>query len=197
VLRPDPRTAGPDLRDSQALHRRVLSCFDGLDMTGGRILWALPTSGTLLIQAPVPPSTVLTDIGWSVRQTTCDYARRLAGLRVGDRVGYSLIGNPTFCHHPRVNGERFGNGTRLPRPPAEWEEWIRRQFDGLLHVSTAAHQTLGTSVGARRGQRIAHLRVLFTGTAAVADRDALLAKTAAGCGPAKAYGCGLLLITGV
>lgn len=194
AITPAP-SAAAELADSQAVHRRVQSVFDGLDLTGGRLLWAMPTPQLLLIQAPCAPSTVLTAIGWAARQHTRDY--QLGGMQAGELVGFSLIANPTIATSPpTTDGAPRPRGTRRPIPPGPGRDaWAHRKLADALTIHTLHSRPLPTAGGNRRGGRVTHNRHLFTGTALVTDPDALRQLVTSGVGPGKGYGCGLLLIT--
>ncbi|MFZ2529772.1 MAG: type I-E CRISPR-associated protein Cas6/Cse3/CasE [Rhodococcus sp. (in: high G+C Gram-positive bacteria)] len=95
-------------------------------------------------------------------------------------------------------------GKRVPAPATEYERWAQR---ALARAGLDVH-TLDVRVRSRieserkslpRHQRatpnavFAHTTVTYTGTATVTDPDAHHSALRRGIGPAKSYGCGLLL----
>ncbi|MBM4574951.1 type I-E CRISPR-associated protein Cas6/Cse3/CasE [Rhodococcus hoagii] len=108
---------------------------------------------------------------------------------------------------PRTETGQRARGKKVPLPVEEREEWGRKALTraGLdvltLNVRPAARlesasKSLPPNQRSTPKAVFAHTTVTYTGTARITDTDAHRAALTAGIGPAKAYGCGLLLTRG-
>lgn len=172
----------PPQRDVYERHRDVEALADGLP---GRLLWAEPRPGRVVVQAggPLPAPDAALDLG-----------PQLAALAAGDRVRWALIGNPTEClarHAP--DGSRM-RGVRTVLPEDRRRGWVERKLAPVLEITRLLDEPLPAAAGTKRGRRICHARHAYAGTGFVSDADALREAVAAGVGHGKAFGCGLLLI---
>lgn len=169
-------------RDTQALHRTLHHAI------GDRGLWALPTPRTLVIQHS-------SQIPWDDRMPGI-IASQLTTHRPinhqGQQIEWALIANPVAAVVPKGAPPRT-RGKRRPLPPEKWNAWIQRKLGAALDLHRIDGTALPTGVGTRHTMRIVHRRVLFTGNATVTNPDELTSLLDHGVGPAKAYGCGLLL----
>ncbi len=133
-------------------------------------------------------------------------------LEKGDRLGFSLRANP-------VRSARDENGKQSRHDVVMDAKWRLREEDARLPVSQIAadagsawlfarEQSLGIAVDRptlkvdgyrqhlfhKRRRRIRIATLDFSGFFTVEDPEALRAAVFSGIGPAKAFGCGLLLL---
>lgn len=202
----DPAPGG---EREDAHHRLIWSLFAG-DPTAQRdFLWRAEGEGSFLVQSQRPP----TQSPFFEPPETRDLA---PDLRSGDRLSFLLRANATRDLHrgddkkkrQRVDvvmnllhsvpkAER--NAKRLDLAGQAALEWMTAQ--GMRagftpeRVEVQDYQTV--TLPGYRGKRIGEPRfgiLDLTGTIAVTDPDAFLAKLGQGFGRAKAFGCGLMLI---
>lgn len=182
--------ADAESRDTHRMHARVLDATSGHpEPEGGRILWAQPRRDILVIQAATPARV---PPGYA---TSCATSRARTTWPKGQTIRISLIANPTRRpHRPRIDGVRHDPDKRIALPAEEREAWLLRHLEGAITVTRVAGQDLGHRHGYRRGAKVTHLWHAFAGEGIVADPEALARLQLAGVGPAKGYGCGLLLV---
>lgn len=184
-LNPHHPHAATETGDTHRMHARVLAATGATPPPGGRILWALPRSDILVIQAGRP---ALNLPGGYATATSTKPARLT--WQQGQKVRFTLIGNPVL--RPRTQPAR--EGRRVALPLERRNEWLHRHLGGALTITHVTGQDLGHHHGTRDGVRITHLWHAFAGEATVADPHALARLQLGGVGPAKGYGCGLLLV---
>jgi CRISPR system Cascade subunit CasE len=186
-----------DLANPHDLHRTLMRAFPGRSDGGpGRVLFRIEPAApdrppTVLVQSDKQPD-------WSALQGNDQLGDYLLdvdtkpfepALAAGQRLRFRLRANPTV----KRDGKRH----------ALYDEqdqlaWLARK------AQNAGFQTFGV-VTARKGDRrsrktdadgkhhnVTHYAVDFEGILEVADPDRLHKALAAGIGPAKAFGCGLL-----
>lgn len=192
TLNPLNRDVIRDLASPYDMHRTVLRAFPDADDGGpGRVLFRLEESRgpaarrVVLVQSDKPPR-------WEPLERMPGYLLDVQGkpvdldLPAGRRLAFRLRANPTV----RREGKRHG----LFRPDDQLD-WLRRKgTDGGFHVLDAAVGASGKQLTRRhRGSSPqVHYAVLFEGLLEVADADRFTETVAAGIGPAKAFGFGLL-----
>lgn len=172
-----PRTP----KDSHYLHRLVATLTDGAE----RPLWAMPRPGVLIIRSPH-----LTEVGLPARAQVATTTALVPDD--GSRVEWALVASP--CKTEFVRGQR---GTRRPLPAGEAPEWAARKLAGPLSSIEVTGADLLPALPGRNpktGRVITHHRYAINGTAVVTDQKALVELLAAGVGPGKAFGCGLLIV---
>lgn len=170
-------------RDTQAVHRTILTALD--TDNPGRVLWANPTRGLLIVQAAVPVRAA--GIGGVVESRSRPVTTHWPA---GTPVRLSLIAHPARAL-PSTPPHR---GKRVPLPIDQHETWLRRKLDAALALTEVAVQPLGVRRGRRHEHTVAHLMSAFHATGVVTDTDALAGLIERGVGPGKAYGAGLLLV---
>lgn len=170
-------------RDTQAIHRTVLYALDTGDP--GRVLWALPRRGLLIVQAQAPVRAA--SIGGVIESHSAEVVTRWP---VGTAIRLSLIANPTAAI--AVAGR--AHGQRVPLPADEHEAWLRRKLGSAIALDEVTVQPLGIRTGRHHERRVAHFLAAFTAAGAVIDTDALEQLIVGGVGAGKAYGAGLLLV---
>lgn len=146
------------------------------------------------------------------------------GLRNGQTVAFSLRANPTKRIAKPTKGDDMLKGKRVALLREEEQiDWLVRKGDErengcpggfeilvkeiqeqndeirqIAHVNTTLE---GKQTGykrdkkdGRREYRMTHLAVRFDGLLRITDPDAFRKTLARGIGPAKAFGCGLMLV---
>ncbi len=146
------------------------------------------------------------------------------GLRNGQTVAFSLRANPTKRIFKPLKGDDVLKGKRVALLLEEEQiDWLVRKGDErengcpggfeilakeieeqneeikqIVHVNTTPEgkQTgyKKDEKGERRGHRMTHLTVRFDGLLRITDPDAFRETLIRGIGPAKAFGCGLMLV---
>lgn len=107
-------------------------------------------------------------------------------LSAGQVLRFCLVANPTV----KRDGHRLGLLTET-----EQQAWLKRKLSGSGAEMAACR---ATSLGLKHSRKKAddsepvHLMVRFEGLLHVQDPEKLAAAVAAGIGPAKGFGCGLL-----
>jgi CRISPR system Cascade subunit CasE len=189
-----------DLRDVQQLHRTIMAQFDPAagNRAAQKVLFRLelgPTAApALLIQSAAPPRWAL-DEQYSARPPeTKDIGAALASITAGQRLRFRLRANPAR----RPAAKERPNAPRMPI--TSWEgrlAWLQRK------LNEAGASPLEASVdvvsqprdtGRNNGHHVTIWPVLFEGVLTVHDPDLLRGAIAAGIGPARAYGNGLLSV---
>lgn len=165
--------------DTQAMHRTLAHEM-------GRVLWAQPQPRTLVVQHDQPVDWSRVMPGVIAHSHTTDTTTPVTGVH----VEWALIANPTKA--VMEPGRR--RGKRRALPPDQWKTWVARKLDGALNLRTIDATAMPTAHGRKHDRRTTHARVMFTGTATVANQAALATLQHDGVGPAKAYGCGLLIV---
>lgn len=120
-------------------------------------------------------------------------------------ISFQLIAAPrkSRSQRPGANGIKL-RGKKIPLPTEEREQWGRKALTSagldVLTLDARDGRRLESDIKSLpREQRatpkavFAHTTVVYTGSARITDPAAHLAALSAGIGPAKAYGCGLLL----
>lgn len=146
------------------------------------------------------------------------------GLRKGQTVAFSLRGNPTKRIAKPSKGDVILKGKRVALLREEEQiDWLVRKGDErekgcpggfeivakeiqeqkdeirqIVHVNTTPE---GKQTGykkdekdEKRGHRMTHLTVRFDGLLRITDPDAFRETLIRGIGPAKGFGCGLMLV---
>jgi CRISPR system Cascade subunit CasE len=116
----------------------------------------------------------------------------------GQSLAFLLTANPIKTIVDAEKAAKPGKVADTCRVPLIHEEdqlaWLARKLADAASVEAAAVQ-VHEALHFRKGQRIGKLaRVTFEGVLRVQDPDALLRHLENGLGPAKAFGCGLLLV---
>jgi CRISPR system Cascade subunit CasE len=194
ILNPSPaaRTVVRDLADAYELHRTISRAFpEGGRDDGARVLYRLdnaPGAGrppVLLVQSGTEPD-------WNAIQTEPPYLLEHVCKQLdpcfstGQSLRFRLRGNATIKKE----------GKRVPLVGERAQgEWFGRKAAGAgFEVVQAIVLGMGRIVGRKpsNGGRIVHDYVDFDGILRVDDPECMLRTLAAGIGPAKAFGCGLL-----
>lgn len=165
-------------RDTQTMHRTLAYAM-------GRVLWAHPQQHTLIVQHDKPVDWMNVLPGVIAHSHTIDTTTPTTGAV----IEWAVIANPTYA--AIQPGKR---GKRSPLPPAKWKSWIARKLDGAINIRTIDAERMPTGRGRKLDRCVTHMRVMFTGSGTVANQQALAKLQSEGIGPAKAYGCGLLLV---
>jgi CRISPR system Cascade subunit CasE len=195
TLNPAHPQARRDLANAYDMHRSLTRAFAADEHTPPpRFLWRLERersglAGTqVLVQAPEPAR-------WEALPFGAGYAERLDAnkfvaperlVQAGARYRFRLLANPTVTRE----GRRWGLHDDDAR-----KTWLRRQgarhgFEVLL-AERGASGRLRASQG-RRDCAITLDAVLFDGVLQATDAEALRQAWAAGIGPGKALGLGML-----
>lgn len=220
VLNPASRAVQSDLRNSTALHRRIMKLFpDGLGdapRAHAGVLFRLDTDGagapTLLVQSRIGPDPARLPTGYASDARTRDMHALLTALRPGLLVRYRVVGNAVRrCGRNSTEG-RWKQAIPLRGAEADrW--WIDRAAAGGLVPQTVTSESVGALTGWHRpaddraaassptrgrkerrdeAQHVPHHAVRFEGIAAIRDAEAVRHTLLHGIGRSKSYGCGLL-----
>ncbi|NAS22183.1 type I-E CRISPR-associated protein Cas6/Cse3/CasE [Herbidospora sp. NEAU-GS84] len=199
VVEPRCEAARRDLRDAEALHRRVMSLLpDGLgDQARNKagVLYRQDDSANtghhLLIQTALP-----VDFGKLPDRygtlATRDLTPLLEALTEGTHVNYRIVANTT--KRLGRNADRPGKLVSLRGESAEQWWHDRAAANGLL-----LHTVTATDLPDIRGRqkKVTHAATRFDGVATIKDAELVRQAVAAGIGKGKAYGCGLLSLAPV
>ncbi|MBB4842873.1 CRISPR system Cascade subunit CasE [Paucibacter oligotrophus] len=195
-LRLDPRSAQArrDLADPYDMHRTLVRAFVQDERAAPpRFLWRLEPGRAwdqpvLLLQSAAAgdwayldalPGYLLNGEAPSTKTFEPD-----ALLQAGARYRFRLAANPTVTRLGKRHG-LVGEEDQLA--------WLQRQAQRLgFAVDAALVSGSDTLRGHKAGQRVSLLRVLYEGVLTVNDAPVLAQAMAAGIGPGKAFGCGLL-----
>jgi len=120
-----------------------------------------------------------------------------APFQVGQRLAFQLLANPTKCISDTQNKTNKKNQGKCRVPLIKEEDqfaWLQRKLMGAVRVETLNvrnHAPLYFRKGNRAGKIVP---VLFEGIFEVRDVEQLTDIWKNGIGPAKAFGCGLLMV---
>lgn len=178
--------SGAANRDHAAAHRTVMCLFaenlgDSPRSNSSTLFRVESDFGRILVQSTLAPERDQVDVlGLQVRE--CETTDFPTGTRVRYRIDVAAV-RRTGRQERRVPAAEVGQW---------WQDLARR--NGLQLEGPAAEHLLGiddrTSTGSQPHMRVARL----SGTAIVADADALTHAMRHGVGRAKSYGCGLLSV---
>jgi CRISPR system Cascade subunit CasE len=192
------RAVRHDLRDTVAMHRRLMSLFhDDLGeqpRAQAAALYRLedtPTGPAVLVQSTRRPAPDKLPTGYGhfdLRELT----PLLDALKPGTLVHYRIAANPT---KRAWKGDRAGKIVALAG--ADADAWWNRQapqhgLDLLSLVSSPQPTAHGERNGERSNAKVTHVVTRFDGRAVVSDVDQVRAAVTAGIGRGKSFGCGLL-----
>lgn len=174
------------LWDIHTVHRTLAAITDGWPPQP-RLLWARPTPGMLLVQAPYPLPTGR--IPGVLGAEHVDLAPTLASLSAGDRVTIRTVVNPTWQ----------ASATRQRRRYAEHERpaWLASLLSPALSCTRITGRFLGFRTGHKPGVKAPITIAWWSAvvTAVVTDPAELARMVTCGVGHARAFGCGLLDLT--
>lgn len=182
-----------DLADPYDMHRTLVRAFvqdDG--QRPPRFLWRVEPgeAGTVLVQSASPSDWgFLLDLqGYLAggRTPVTKAFEPAALLRQGARYRFRLVANPTVTR----------DGRRLALVGEEAQlAWLGRQGPRAGFDVTGAIISGGDWVRSRKGSgQVSLSRVCFEGELQASDPDRMAGAMAAGIGPGKAFGCGLLSV---
>ena len=135
--------------------------------------------------------------------THSDYADVLAAkpfpahFYMGQRLRYLIHANPTKCITDTQNKPRKRNRGKCRVPlikEVEQHNWLKRKLNNaaIIHETSVRNNA---PIYFRKGNRAGKIvTATFTGIIKVCDPDQIKIIWENGIGPAKAFGCGLLLI---
>jgi CRISPR system Cascade subunit CasE len=195
-LQLDPRSAQArrDLADAYDMHRTLVRAFvQDETQAPPRFLWRLEPDRTLSRPTVLVQSLQTGD--WAFLERLAGYlagegARRTKSfepdtlLQDGARYRFRLVANPTVTRGGKRHG-LVGEEAQLA--------WLTRQGERAGFNVLAAVVAGDDRVRSRRGgEQISLSRVGFEGVLEARDKGLLGQALAAGIGPGKAFGCGLL-----
>ena len=219
AINPRNRTAQQDLADVYRMHRTVMSSFPHVEEARDAraelgVLYRLEVGErggdvALLVQSGVSPDWSNLEHGYLAapggdveNPATKDVSKALESLHEGQVLQFRLRANPTKKIETKSapDGQRR-NGRRVDLRTEQLQvEWLSRRAEqagfalvptGLSGGVPAVRVGASERVASRR-RRISLATVLFEGVLEVTDADQFRHAIAAGIGPAKAFGCGLM-----
>ena len=119
-------------------------------------------------------------------------------LRARQRLRFLLLANPVKTindENGRLNAKGEVKKCRVPLiHEEEWRAWLERKLDTRAAIETLiAEKRLPLNFRKAKEKRIGKIQpVSFQGVLSVKDPSAVHELVAAGIGPAKAFGCGML-----
>ena len=215
AINPRSREVQQDLADVYQMHRTVMSAFPHVEAEGDAraelsVLYRLETAERsrevlLLVQSLICPDLshltrgyLAADSGEVENPAIKDVSRVLQALREGQVLRFRLRANPTRKIETKStpDGQRR-NGRRVDLRTEELQlEWLSRRAEQAGFALVPAIQggdVPAVRVGGRR-RRVSLATVLFDGLLEVTDPGLFRQAIAAGIGPGKAFGCGLMSI---
>ena len=221
AINPRSREVQQDLADVYQMHRTVMSAFPHVEAEGDAraelsVLYRLETAERsrevlLLVQSLICPDLshltrgyLAADSGEVENPAIKDVSRVLQALREGQVLRFRLRANPTRKIETKStpDGQRR-NGRRVDLRTEELQlEWLSRRAEQAGFALVPAIQggdVPAVRVGASekvtgRRRRVSLATVLFDGLLEVTDPGLFRQAIAAGIGPGKAFGCGLMSI---
>ena len=214
-LNPVSREVIRDLASPVDMHRTLLRAFpDGLG-EGARsrvgMLYRIDTGrdggAMVVLQSSVRPdfsrlpARYFVDVGddwffsFGWRQNPSVETVDTSALAVGDKLVFRVRANVTKVVDTKTRQDGTpSNGRRVPlRTDQERHAWLQRKAAAAGFVLVDARAQAERTESGRRGDRtVTFAGVRFDGILEVADTARFRAAVAAGIGPAKAYGFGLL-----
>lgn len=186
------------LNNAYEWHRAIWSLFPGIDR--GKVapfLYAVKSmnlahGASLLVQSSVEP--VAKSNVAMLNATKLINAR----LHIGQHLGFRLTANPTRCIEDMEAKPRKKRNRGKCRVPLIREEeqvaWLQRRLLDAAVVH-ACKTTMNTPVYFRKGSRAGKIvPITFEGRIEIREADKVLEVWRQGIGPAKAFGCGLMLV---
>jgi CRISPR system Cascade subunit CasE len=194
TLDPRHRAVRQDLRDTVAMHRRLMSLFpDGLGEQPRAQTAALyrledtPTGPSVLVQSTRRPAPDKLPTGYGhfeLRELT----PLLDALKPGTLVHYRIAANPT---KRAWKGDQAGKVVALTGADADaW--WHRQAQNHGLDLLSLVSAPQPTAHGEHGSVKVTHVVTRFDGRAVVRDVAQVRAAVTAGIGRGKSFGCGLL-----
>lgn len=193
----DPRSAQArrDLGDAYEMHRTLARAFVAdAQSPPARFLWRLE-AGSNAWATPVVLVQAAAEADWSALQALPNYLQRSVEskhvapeewIEGSMRYRFRLQANPTVTRQ----GKRYGLVGE-----AEQLAWLNRQGERHGFNVEAALVTASDVLSSRKGEGLISVqRVCFEGILQVQSLDVFSRALAAGIGPAKAFGCGLLSV---
>ena len=204
-----------DIGDVVELHRTLMRAFPDDHGAGARaafgVLFRIESTlrpdreragqpHELLVQSIIEPAWAELPEGYALQAEVRDAGAVLAAATTGRRLRFRLLANATRKTAAAAEGRPAPRHSR--RVPLDDDDERRRWLD--RHAERSGFEVLGENGGAGvtvlppfRQQRRAGVTVrpvLYDGLLAVRDPEAFRRALAAGIGPAKSYGCGLLSV---
>jgi len=207
-INPRRRDTIKALSSPEVIHAAVMSSFPTIGREGGdRILWRIDELGPstyILVQSSSKPdfTHIIEQFGWPDSEQqgeTQDYTDFLFNIREGDIRNFKLRANPTrSIMEEKSSGKR---GKVRQHITAE------QQLKWLFEKSEKCGFTLDSSeTGAQivkredlrfknKNNNISITAVSYEGTLKVNNTDEFIQSVKNGIGRAKAYGCGMLIVS--
>ena len=195
TLNPSHPQARRDLASPYDMHRSLTRAFAPDEHTPPpRFLWRLErersglTGTQVLVQAPEPArwETLPFDSGYAERLEANKFVAPERLVEAGRRYRFRLLANPTVTRE----GRRYGLHDDDARQAWLGRQGARHGFQVLLAERGASGRL--RALQGRRERTITLDAVLFEGVLQATDAEALRQAWAAGIGPGKALGLGML-----
>lgn len=180
-----------DRRDQ--MHKTLSRLVDASRSDGG-VLWRYEhDKASVLLQSSAEPNMSRLPDGYGTMEGPYDMGPHLGRLAPGHTVTFRLVANPVVR---RRNG-RDGPHHRSPvTAAADQQRWLSRHLHAAGLDATNDGVRAVTTVEPHPRDSRAKLHVVqFDGSATITDIDRLGSAIAAGVGPSKSYGCGLLTVS--
>ena len=197
TLNPKSRQCRNDMRNAQALHRRVMGLFPHTPSVQARhefgVLWRIePTeTPTLLLQSLLTPDFGALPGGYASHEHK-NIDSHLGALTDGQIVRYRVTLNP-------VKSSRLGGrNSQTTIPFAEQPRWWKTRSETIGLVLLDSPALIGQpAMDLRRngtGSRLPIYSTRVDGVAEIIDANNLRNAITSGVGRGKAWGCGLLTV---
>lgn len=172
------RTGINRFHDLQAAHSAIA---ESTTNSRTRVLWAMPRKGLIIARADTfePRGGLFREIR---------HAPYEVDTQPGNRITLSTIINPVKIKVP--------SGKAAVIPESETKEWLDHRLRGSVELDQPSVKHLGPRRGNRGDMTVTITWRAVHSTATVIDPDVLRRLARDGIGRGRAYGCGLLLITG-
>lgn len=188
------RDCNPRLRARRDDMHKTLGRLTASARRDGGVLWRYePVTGSVLVQSSARPDLSRLADGYGTMDGPHDMTAHLDRLAVGQTVAFRLVANPVV----RRRDGRHGPRCREPvTGAAQQKRWLSRQLHaaGLDTAEEAVRAVTAVEPHPRGGKARLHV-VEFDGVAEICDAGRLRSGVAAGVGPSKSWGCGLLTVS--
>lgn len=188
LLRQDHPAVRRDARDVHQMHVRMESATDG-HPSEPRLLWAQPAPHTLVVRSTMPVNRACFPAGYVAEAQHRECAEP---PEEGERIRWAVIANPV--RHTGLGVDRVAGAKKRTVVRDDPDAWAQDRLGACVDGPVTGTQ-IATAHGRQThsGRKLTFFRWLFEGEGTVTDAERFAGYLRDGFGPAKGYGCGLLL----